>query len=191
MNNPIEILVIGASAGGLNTLGWLFQNITNPFPVPILVTKHVGHRDEKGMKTFISRASQLPVEVAMDKQPIEAGRVYLAPADYHMQIEEKGIISLNQDDRVSYARPAIDVLFQSAAVAYGASLLAVILSGANSDGVAGLQVVRRGGGVTVAQDPETAELGIMPNAAIQAGCVDYVIGLKELPDFFRTLPFRK
>ena len=187
MNNPIELIVMGASAGGLNTLTHIFQNLDDSFPVPVLVTKHVGNQGEQGMKAFISRYSQMPVQLAMDKQPIETGRVYLAPADYHMQIEKKGIISLSSDERVCHVRPAIDVLFESAATAYGSSLLAVLLSGANRDGVAGIRMVRQKGGVTVAQDPETAEVAIMPEAAIQSGCVDYVVGLNKLPEFFRTL----
>ena len=184
----VEMLVMGASAGGINTLGFIFERFGKDFPLPVLVTKHVGVRDEYSMLRFLSSQSQLPVEVAMDKESIKQGHIYLAPAGYHMQLEERGVISLSVDERVCHVRPAIDVLFQSAADVYGEALAAVVLSGANEDGSKGVCRVKRSGGITIAQTPQTADIGVMPASAIKTGCIDYVVDLEQLPGFLRGIP---
>jgi len=116
----------------------------------------------------------LRVNEVLDKDPIEAGRVYVAPPDYHVLIEP-GCLSVSVDERVHHARPSIDVLFESAAYVYGARLLGILLSGANDDGAHGLEVIRAMGGIAWVQDPQTASSATMPRAAIARGAVDDIL----------------
>ena len=119
---------------------------------------------------------------ADDKQWIKPGTVYFAPADYHLLVE-KGEFSLSVDEAVHHSRPSIDVLFESAADAYGAALIGVILTGANDDGAAGARRIKSRGGLVVAQDPKTAEAPAMPAAAIAAGAVDQILPLDQIGPF--------
>ena len=191
MRNPLELLVIGASAGGINALGYIFQQLDEKYPLPILVTKHLGVQDEDSMLGALKQKSVLPVKIAMDKEHIKSGNIYLAPAGYHLQVEERGILSLSLEAKVCHVRPSIDVLFHSAASAYQDSLAALLLTGANNDGTEGICRVQQSGGVTVAQEPKTAEMEMMPASAIQSGCVDYVVELKRLPEFLKGIHFLK
>ncbi|MBO9497802.1 chemotaxis protein CheB, partial [Thalassotalea sp. G20_0] len=135
-------VVLGASAGGLNALGYLFSEFGEDFPLPILVTKHVGLNDDSGMLRILARQSALPLKLATDKHRIQPGTIYLAPAGYHMLVEEPNLISLNLEAPVAHSRPSIDVLFQSAARIYGTELVAVVLTGANRDGADGIRAVK-------------------------------------------------
>lgn len=191
MKKSPALLVIGASAGGINALGYLFKQLGEHYPVPILVTKHVGSLDEDSMLQVLKQSCDLPVGIAMDKQRIKAGHIYLAPAGYHLQVEGQGMLSLSLEGKVCHVRPAIDVLFHSAASVYCDSLVALLLTGANSDGTDGMCRVQQQGGITIAQDPKTAEMDIMPASAIQSGCVDYVVELKKLPEFLMGIHFLK
>ncbi|WP_252023433.1 chemotaxis protein CheB [Endozoicomonas sp. SCSIO W0465] len=121
--------------------------------------------------------------MAKDKQRIQPGTIYLAPAGYHMLIEGQDMISLNLEAPVAYSRPSIDVLFQSAARIYGADLVAVVLTGANRDGADGIRAVKNVGGTTVIQCPGNAEMGDMPRASLDTGCVDHLMMLEEIPAF--------
>jgi two-component system chemotaxis response regulator CheB len=121
-----------------------------------------------------------------DKAPIERGRVYVAPPDYHLLIE-RGSFALSVDERVHHARPSIDVLFQSAADAYGDGVIAIILTGANEDGAAGLARIKERGGVAVIQDPSGAERRAMPDAAIAATVADAVLPLEAIGSFIYGL----
>ena len=191
MSHPLELLVIGASAGGINTLGYIFQHLGEEYPVPVLVTKHLGNQDEENMLKALKQKSVMPVKIAIDKEPIKPGHIYLAPADYHLLLEDRGILSLSLEEKVCHSRPSIDVMFHSAAVAYQGALAAVILTGANSDGTDGIRKVHESGGLTVAQEPKTAEMEIMPVSAIQTGCVDHIVELKKLPEFLKGMHFLK
>ena len=115
-----------------------------------------------------------------DKEIIKPGWVYVAPANYHMLMEKGGTIALSVDERVNWSRPSIDVLFQSAALACEGRLTSVVLSGANADGAQGTKRVKAAGGLTMAQDPIEAEYRVMPQAAIDTGAVDLVLGAREL-----------
>jgi two-component system chemotaxis response regulator CheB len=128
----------------------------------------------------------LPLREVEDKDVIEAGHVYLAPPDYHV-IVEPGHLSLSLGERVQFSRPSIDVLFESAAVAYGPAVAAVVLTGANNDGTAGIEAVKRAGGITIVQDPSTAESRTMPEAAIASGAADKVLPLSEIAAFLVEL----
>lgn len=185
-SNRDALFVIGASAGGMNALGFIFSQLEESLPLPILVTKHVGSGDDEGMLRVLSWQSRLRVNLAKDKQEIIPGEIYLAPSGYHMLVEEKGVISLNLEAPVSHVRPAIDVLFQSAARVYQQSLVAIVLTGANADGSDGIRSVKAHGGTTVVQCPGSAEIGIMPKASLDTGCVDHRVQLEEIPAFLNA-----
>ena len=168
-------VVIGCSAGGAEALRRLLGELRPGFDFPILVVQHL-HDSDRGMfAENLAAATGHAVREPCDKEPLRGGCIYIAPATYHMLAERSGRISLSVDPAVRWSRPSIDVLFESAARAWGHLLVAAVLTGANSDGSRGVQAVKHGGGVTVAEDPESAEFPVMPAAAIATGCIDHVM----------------
>lgn len=181
-----ELIVIGASWGGLHAVGEVLGALPPDFDVPVVVAQH--RRDQGGgLASLLASRTRLRVEDAEDKQPIERGRIYLAPPDYHLLVQ-RGWLSLSTEEPVHHARPSIDVLFDSAAEAYGEWVIGVILTGANEDGAAGLARVKELGGVAVVQDPASAERREMPAAALAAiGAADAVLPLDEIGLFLYGL----
>jgi two-component system, chemotaxis family, protein-glutamate methylesterase/glutaminase len=159
----------------------------NDIDLPIVVAQH-RHRDslEETLSGLLSSHIGRPVVDVDDKLPIERGRVYLAPPDYHLLVE-RGWFALSVDERVQFARPSIDVLFQSAAYAYGAGVIGIVLTGSNEDGAAGLARIKERGGVAVVQDPAGAARRAMPDAAIAATAADAVLPLEEIGPFIYGL----
>jgi two-component system chemotaxis response regulator CheB len=173
--------VIGASAGGIEAVTGLLAALPRPLIVPVLVVLHIA----AGSRTqwpLVFRSSSAPVHEAEDKDMAEPGHVYVAPPDYHLLVDESSRLCLSADERVNHARPSIDVLFESAAWSFGAALLGVVLSGANSDGAAGLAAIRERGGSCWVQAPETAVATAMPRAAIEAVPDALVLSLGEMAD---------
>jgi two-component system, chemotaxis family, protein-glutamate methylesterase/glutaminase len=181
-----ELIVIGASWGGLRAVSELLGALPDDVDVPVVVAQH--RRDAgEGLASLLATRTRFPVEDVEDKQPIERGRIYLAPPNYHLLIQP-GWFSLSTDMHVHYARPSIDVLFESAAHAYRERVIGVILTGANEDGAAGLARVKELGGVAVIQDPSSAERHEMPGAALAAtNAADAVLPLEEIAPFIHGL----
>jgi two-component system chemotaxis response regulator CheB len=177
----VKVVTIGCSYGGLYALMDLLGAMTTDFPAPIAVVQHrsAHDRDEHRLALVLSRYSALPVKDADHGEPIAAPGVYLAPADYHLLVEG-GKFALTVDDVVQYSRPAIDVLFESAARAYGPDAVGVLLTGYGHDGSAGMRAIHSAGGLTIAQDPETALQGAMPRHAIEAGAASEVLALDAI-----------
>jgi two-component system chemotaxis response regulator CheB len=174
-----DLIVVGASLGGLHALESIFAALPGDFIVPLAVVQH-RHRDsDDTLRLVLQRAATLPIYEAEDKQPIEPGAIYLAPADYHLLVE-RGSFALSTEGPVNHARPSIDVLFESAAAAYEARLLGLVLTGASADGAQGLALIKARGGCTVVQDPASAECRVMPEAAIAATAVDHVVPLTTI-----------
>ena len=132
-------------------------------------------------------AVRLPIREAEDKEPIQPGTVYFAPPDYHMLIEKNGQIALSTDEPVHYSRPSVDVLFESAADAYGNRLMGIILTGANEDGASGLHAIHRAGGITVVQQPDSARVPLMVVSALQRNPADFVFPLPQIAELLRGL----
>ncbi|MPZ91752.1 MAG: chemotaxis protein CheB [Actinobacteria bacterium] len=172
---PFELVVVGASWGGLQALRWLLEGLTDDFPTPLVVAQHRSSDSSDVMVRVLQSHSPLAITEASDKDAIEPGHVYIAPPDYHLLVEP-GSLALSTEGFVHHSRPSIDVAFESAADAYADRLVGVILTGANTDGSAGLKRIRDEGGVTVVQDPATAARPEMPSAAMAA-----VKGAKVLP----------
>jgi two-component system chemotaxis response regulator CheB len=163
------MIVIGGSLGGMKVVRTLLRGLPASFPGPIAIALH-RHReadDHDLLVHLIQQESALPVSEPLDKEPISPNHVYVAPPDYHLLVERENF-SLSTDDPVQYARPSIDVLFESAADAFGASLIGIILTGANRDGARGAAAIQEKGGMILVQDPATAESEVMPRAAIEA-----------------------
>lgn len=177
---------MGASWGGLRALPMVLAALPSPLAASIAIAQHRSHSSTDALTAILQRDCALSVQEAEDKVDLEPDHVYVAPADYHL-IVERGHLSLSLGERVQYSRPSIDVLFETAATAYGPSVAAVVLTGANSDGSAGLRAVKDAGGVTIVQDPETAEIPTMPRAAIASGAADKVLPLQDIAPFLVEL----
>ena len=185
---PLELVAIGTSLGGLNALTALLGALPSKFRVPIVIVQHrTVSPDGGGLSKLLQDHSRLTILEAEDKMPLEAGTIYLAPADYHLMVETPGLLALSTDAPVRSARPSIDVLFQTAADAYRDALLGVLLTGASNDGAAGLASVKAQGGRAIVEDPATAECRTMPAAALATTAVDYVLPLDRIGEHLVTL----
>ena len=180
----IELCVIGASWGGLHAVSTVLGSLCGEqLRASVVIAQHRSAESMEGvLPELLGNAGTLPVRDANDKERIEPGTVYVAPPDYHLLIDG-GHFALTTDERVQFARPSVDVLFETAAEAYGDRVLGVVLTGANADGAAGLRAIRQHGGMTVVQDPRTAERKAMPEAALAATPVDAVLPLEEIGPF--------
>lgn len=161
-----DLVIIGTSAGGLEAVCTLLRCLPAGLQTCILVVQHRS-KDSEALCEVLQDCSALPIHDVCDKEPITPGNVFLAPPDYHVLVEEDHF-SLTVDEPVVYSRPSIDVAFESAADAWGASVVGVVLTGANSDGARGLRRIVDEGGVALVQLPETAEVDVMPAAAAVA-----------------------
>lgn len=176
----VELVVIGGSWGGFDALCELLSTLPKHTSVPFVVALHRSPRSNDGrLERMLAEAVQLDVVTVEDKTQLEPGCVHLAPADYHLLIED-GSLALSTEALVQYSRPSIDVLFDSAAEEYAAGVVGIILTGANSDGAAGIKAIKARGGSTMAQDPSTAVKPTMPQAAINTGQVDFVAPIPQI-----------
>jgi two-component system, chemotaxis family, protein-glutamate methylesterase/glutaminase len=183
---PLQLVVIGGSLGGLRALETVLQELPADFFVPIAVVLHRRSGSDGTLRSILQRYTRLRVREPNDKESIEVGRLYIAPPDYHLLVEP-GFFALSTEGPVSFARPSIDVLLESAADSYGPALAAVILTGANHDGATGAARVKEQGGRLVVQDPESAECGVMPRAAISAAAPDQVLPLAGISTYLAQL----
>jgi two-component system chemotaxis response regulator CheB len=158
-------VVIGASAGAIQALSRILPDLPENYLVPILIVVHVP-ADGSDLPQLFQAKCKVAVKEAEDKEPILPGIIYFAPPDYHLLVEADRTVSLSLDQPVLYSRPSIDVLFESAADAYGADLTGIILTGANEDGARGLAAVARAGGVALVEDPADAFAKAMPSGAL-------------------------
>ena len=182
-----ELVVVGASWGGLRAVGTVLEGLGDQVPAAVVVAQHRGTSSGERLVQLLQRQTSLPVREAEDKEELAPGTIYVAPPDYHTLIEADGTIALSTEAHVRHARPSIDVLFRSAAEAYRERCVGVVLTGANEDGADGLALIKELGGVAVVQDPRTAERREMPSAAIEATDADLVLPLDEIGLFLRGL----
>jgi two-component system chemotaxis response regulator CheB len=186
---PQVAVVIGASAGAIQALSHILPVLPPTFGAPILVVIHVPAGRSELVPVFQARC-QIAVKEAEDKEPIEPGSVYFAPPAYHLLVEADGRIALSVDEPVNYSRPSIDVLFESAADAYGTGLTAIVLTGANEDGAQGLAAVVREGGHAIVQDPAEAFASTMPSAALARCTAARALSLDAIASLLLTLDTR-
>ena len=179
--------VIGASAGGWNALKTILGVLPEDFPLAIMVVMHRHPHSDDYLEKSLDNDCAVRVKQADEKESIVSGTVYFAPPNYHLLIEDIHTLTLSVARAVNYARPSIDVLFESAAYVYGDTLAGLILTGANNDGAGGLKKIKDMGGLVLVQDPETAEASAMPRAAIAATDPDFVLPLGEIGAFLKDL----
>jgi len=168
MSREVDLVVIGGSAGAIEVLQRTLRQLPSHFGPATAIVIHLPAEGPFLFADIFAREGGPKVKPAEDKEPIVGGTIYLATPDYHLLVEKNRTFALSQDERVHYSRPAIDVLFESAAEAYGSRLMGVILSGANADGAAGLKAIAQAGGITVVQSLESSEMVAMPAAALEA-----------------------
>ena len=182
-----EAIVIGVSSGGMNALKFIFATLPAGFSIPIIIVQHVSPRSDNEWIKVLNENSNLTIKEADEKEKIEQGNVYIAPANYHLLIEEDKTFSLTIDERVNYARPSIDVLFETAAEAYKNKLIGMVLTGSNNDGTLGIKRIKECGGLAIIQDPVTAESSYMPASAIAAIDPDYILSLEEIIELIKKI----
>ena len=181
-----EVVVVGTSTGGLKALQTLLSGLPAEFSLPIVIAQHRGKDLDSGLCEYLGECSQLPVIEPEDKEPLLAGRAYLAPRDYHLLIENRSF-ALSTAESVRFARPSIDVLFESAADAFQTGAIGVILTGANSDGARGLATIKSRGGFTIVEDPASAAARELPDAAIAQATPDKILALDQIAPCLTTL----
>ena len=181
-----EIIVIGTSMGGLSALETILGKLSPEFATPVAVVQHRGVMSTDRLSATLRRYTHLNVHETQDKEPIAESTLYLAPPDYHLMVE-RGSFSLSTEAPVLYARPSIDVLFESAADAYGARVVAVVLTGASRDGALGAARIKARGGRVLVQMPSTAESAAMPEAAIAAVKADWILPLLDIGTLLNDL----
>jgi two-component system chemotaxis response regulator CheB len=180
MPSDIELIAIGASAGGVDALGLLLRALPGGLRAAVVIVLHIAPGTSNLLPKLYGERCSLPLKEAEDKERIASGTVYFAPADYHLLIEPDKSFALSSEPPVNYSRPSIDLTFESAAFAYGASMLGIILTGASADGAAGLRCVRKKGGRAWVQDPAHAYSALMPAAAIQLAGADKILDLTDM-----------
>lgn len=182
-----KVVVIGGSAGSLEVILQVLPKLENIDPIAIILILHRRNSDDNVLEELLRMKSGLNVNEVEDKTPLKPGRVYVAPADYHLLVETNMRFSLDVSEKVNYSRPSIDVGFESAADVFGSKLIAILLSGANSDGTQGLIAVKKMGGITIIQSPESAEVPYMPAFAITNVVADYILSPVEIAIFIKDL----
>ena len=187
--NDIQAITVGASAGGVSALLSLFHALPADFQVPIVCVLHLPDDRHSQLAQVFKRRLGRPVCEAQDKQAVAPGMIYFAGPGYHLSVEQDRSFSLSQEERVHFSRPSIDILFESAADAYGPALVGVLLTGANEDGARGLACIKQAGGHTLVQDPREAHIATMPSAAIALKRPDYILPLSGIGQLLATLEF--
>ncbi|MET0552620.1 MAG: chemotaxis protein CheB [Vicinamibacteria bacterium] len=185
-----EGVVIGTSAGGIDALSVLLPALPADGQAAVFVVIHLPRERPSLLVDIFAAKCRAPVREAQDKEPVEPGTVYFAPPDYHLLVDAGPQVALSADELVNFSRPSVDVLFESAADAYGPRLLGVVLTGASHDGAAGLASVQRAGGRAVVQRPDTAQVPLMAEAALQRVPSASALSLPEIADLLAALPRR-
>jgi two-component system chemotaxis response regulator CheB len=178
----IELIVIGASAGGLKAVSAILEKLPVHFPIPILIVLHVSAQSDDYWIRNLDKKCRINIKEAEDKEPIKSGVVYFAPPDYHILVDYDKTITLSIDEKVNYSRPAIDVLFETASDIYREKLSGVVLTGSSVDGAKGLRVIKENGGITIVQDPAEADYKYMPEEAIKVAAIDYILPLEKITE---------
>jgi two-component system, chemotaxis family, protein-glutamate methylesterase/glutaminase len=191
MASAIEAIVIGGSAGALDALSQILPALPAAFAVPVVLVLHVHPSKPSHLARVLGSRCALCVKEAEDKEPLAPATVYVAPPNYHLLVEKRRCLSLSVDEPVLFSRPAIDVLFESAADAFGPALTGVLLSGGSDDGARGIAQIHGNGGLTVVQAPSTASVSTMPNAAIRLSPGSQVLPLAEIGPFLANLALAK
>ena len=187
LNNKYKAIVIGGSAGSFQGIVKILSNLPKDFPLPIIMCLHRLKHVRNGFVEALSIKSIMEVTEPFDKENIKRGKVYLAPANYHLSVELGNYFSLSTEEMINNSRPAIDITLSTAAYVYRDKLIGILLSGANRDGGMGMKYIKEKGGLTIVQDPSDCMIDTMPRAALQATPIDHILTIDGITDFFREL----
>ncbi|WP_433829961.1 chemotaxis protein CheB [Flavobacterium anhuiense] len=182
-----KAVIIGGSAGSLQALLQILPFIEKPISFAIVIVVHRKQSDEQTLEALLALKSQLKVKEVEDKVKLESGFIYIAPSNYHLLFEKNETLSLDTSEKINYSRPSIDVSFESAAEIYGNHLIGILLSGSNSDGTIGLRAIQAAGGISVVQNPLSADMPFMPNNAILHTTPDFVLSTDEILEFIKEI----
>lgn len=186
MKHKYKAIVIGASSGGLTALSVIISALPKNF-LPIITVQHIGEENENYLPAYLQSLTKMLVKEADLNEKIVKGTIYTPSPGYHLLVEPDLTLTLSVEEKIHFARPSIDVLFESAAFAYQNKLIGIILSGANDDGSSGLKLIKEAGGLTIVQDPNTADATYMPQAAIAATSVDHILSPAGIRDFLLSI----
>ena len=187
LKSSIELLVIAGSAGSLDVILKMLPHLDGTLNFPIIIVLHRKASYDSSLADLLTTRTTLRVVEAEEKDQLQRGVIYLAPADYHLLVENDRSLSLDYSEKIQYSRPCIDVTFETAAEVYKDRAAAILLSGANADGARGLKMIKQAGGITAVQNPATAEVSFMPNQALQTAKVDYILEVEEIAYFINKL----
>jgi len=183
LKNGFKVILIGGSAGSLDVLMKVLPKLPEKITFALILILHRKGGGDTILEELIALKTTIPVVTVDDKTPLQPGFIYVAPSDYHLLFEKNCLLSLDASEKINFSRPSIDVSFESAAESFTHDVIAILLSGANSDGTNGLQSVKENGGLIAVQNPESAEMDYMPRYAIQNLAPDYILetdGILEL-----------
>lgn len=182
-----RLVAIGGSAGSLETILHIVSALPVSSGASFVIIVHRKHDSDSILEGLIAARTAMIVKEVEDKEPLLQNAIYIAPADYHLLLENESLFSLDSSEKVHFSRPSIDVTFQSVAEVFGPNAIGILLSGANADGAAGLESIKNAGGVAMVQDPETAEMPFMPQQAINRNIVENIVKAEELPAALRGM----
>ena len=182
-----DAVLVAASAGGLSALTAVLSELPANFPAGVAIVQHIEPHHRSMLAEILGRSCALPVTQATDGQRFEPGVVHVAPPDHHLLVVADGSLSLTRTELVHFVRPSADLLFESGAASFGRRAIGVVLTGTGSDGSLGVEAIKRRGGTVIAQDQATSDFFGMPGAAIEAGAVDFVLPLGQIPDALISL----
>lgn len=186
-NSHYELIIIGGSAGSIDAIIKIIPRLPKDFVIPIVIVLHRKAIKGNPISAILQHRSTLHIKEAEEKEKITQGTVYFAPPDYHLLIEKDNTFSLDVSEKVHFSRPSIDVTFESAAGKHKHKLIGIILTGANEDGANGIAEIAQNGGLTIAQEPSSAEVKRMPQAAIDTGKVHKILTIDDIVHFLNTL----
>jgi two-component system chemotaxis response regulator CheB len=187
INNEFKVVVIGGSAGSLQVIMQILPQLPSSICFSIVIILHRKNTEDTTLEELIALKANAIVKEVEDKVVLEAGFIYVAPAGYHLLFEKNYTISLDISEKINFSIPSIDVSFQSAAEVFKENVVGILLSGANSDGTAGLLLIKEQGGTTIVQDPSTAEIDFMPKNAIKNAEPDQILSIEAIACFLKKL----
>lgn len=182
-----KVVIIGGSAGSLQALLNILPFVEDNISFAIVIVVHRKNSDEQTLEDLIAIKSKVQVKEVEDKIKLQPGFIYIAPSNYHLLFEKEETLSLDTSEKINYSRPSIDVSFESAAEIYGSNLVGILLSGSNSDGTFGLRAIQESGGITVVQNPLSAEMSFMPNNAILHTNPHFILKTEEILEFIQEI----
>lgn len=187
LNNTFKAIVIGGSAGSFQGITRILAQVPEDFPLPIIMCLHRLKHVRNGFIEALAIKSIKEVIEPYDKESIKRGKVYLAPANYHLSVELGHYFSLSTEDMVNNSRPSIDITLETAAFTYKNKLIGILLSGANKDGALGMKKIKDNGGLTIVQDPAECMIDTMPVAALDITQIDYTLGIENIIQFLSEI----